>query len=68
MPRREGGGAARDAVGLVARRVDRGDELMVLETPDGIRLTPYDPEFAARMDLAEDIMREDRDLLRKLAE
>ncbi len=49
-------------------RVDRGDELMVLETPDGIRLTPYDPEFAAQMDIAEDIMRERRDLLRKLAE
>jgi putative addiction module antidote len=49
-------------------RVDRGDELMVLETPDGIRLTPYDPEFAAQLDIAEDIMREDRDLLRKLAE
>ncbi len=49
-------------------RVDRGDELMVLETPDGIRLTPYDPDFAAQMDIAEDIMREDRDLLRKLAE
>jgi len=49
-------------------RVDRGDELMVLETPDGIRLTPYDPEFAAQLDIAEDIMRERRDLLRKLAE
>ncbi len=49
-------------------RVDRGDELMVLETPDGIRLTPYDPEFSAQMDIAEEIMREDRDLLRKLAE
>ncbi|NKI36181.1 AbrB/MazE/SpoVT family DNA-binding domain-containing protein [Wenzhouxiangella sp. XN79A] len=49
-------------------RVDRGDELMVLETPDGIRLTPYDPEFAAQLEIAEDIMREDRDLLRKLAE
>lgn len=24
-------------------RVDRGDELMVLETPDGITLTPYCP-------------------------
>ena len=49
-------------------RVDRGDELMVLETPDGIRLTPYDPDFAAQMDIAEDIMRERRDLLKKLAE
>lgn len=49
-------------------RVERGDELMVLETPDGIKLTAYDPEFAEQMDVAETIMREDRDLLRKLAE
>ena len=49
-------------------RVGRGDELMVLETPDGIKLTPYDPEFARKMEVAEKIMREDRDLLRKLAE
>ncbi|MFP4208133.1 MAG: AbrB/MazE/SpoVT family DNA-binding domain-containing protein [Wenzhouxiangella sp.] len=49
-------------------RVQRGDELMVLETPDGITLTPFDPAFAAQMDVAERIMREDRDLLRKLAE
>lgn len=49
-------------------RVKRGDELMVLETPDGITLTGYDPEFARQMEIAEKIMREDRDLLRKLAE
>lgn len=49
-------------------RVQRGDELMVLETPDGITLTAFDPVFAAQMEVAERIMREDRDLLRKLAE
>lgn len=49
-------------------RVRQGDELMVLETPDGITLTGYDPEFARQMEAAEEIMREDRDLLRKLAE
>lgn len=49
-------------------RVERGDELMVLETPDGITLTPFNPEFADQMELAERIMREDRDLLKKLAE
>ena len=48
-------------------RVQRGDELSVVETPDGIVLTPYDPELAAQMEVAERIMREDRDLLRKLA-
>lgn len=49
-------------------RVGRGDELMVLETPDGITLTAYDPELARQMEVAESVMREDRDLLRKLAE
>jgi putative addiction module antidote len=49
-------------------RVDRGDTLYVIETPHGIELTPYDPEFARQMDVAERVMREDRDVLRKLAE
>ena len=49
-------------------RVSRGDELMAHETPDGIMLTPFDAEFARQMQVAEKIMREDRDLLRKLAE
>jgi putative addiction module antidote len=54
---------------LLARlRVDKGDELYVLETPDGIRLTTYDPVFAAQMEVAEQVMREHRDLLRRLAE
>lgn len=49
-------------------RVQRGDTLMVLESPEGITLTPYDPEFAEQMEAAEKVMREDRDLLRKLAQ
>lgn len=49
-------------------RVARGDELLVLETPNGIELTPFDPEFARQMEVAERVMREDRDLLRKLAQ
>lgn len=54
---------------LLARlRLDKGDELYALETPDGIRLTTYDPDFAAQMEVAERVMREDRELLRKLAQ
>jgi putative addiction module antidote len=54
---------------LLARlRVDKGDELYAVETPDGIRLTTYDPVFVAQMEVAERIMREDRAILRKLAE
>ncbi|WIG56214.1 MAG: Prevent host death protein, Phd antitoxin [Rhodanobacteraceae bacterium] len=54
---------------LLARlRVERGDELYALETPDGIRLTTYDPKLAAQMEVAEKIMRRDRAVLHKLAE
>jgi putative addiction module antidote len=49
-------------------RVEKGDILYVLETPNGIELTAYNPEFAVQMDAAEEVMREDRDALRKLAE
>jgi putative addiction module antidote len=49
-------------------RVTKGDTLYATQTPDGIQLTPYDPDFARQMELAERVMREDRDALRKLAE
>ncbi|MFY9488437.1 MAG: AbrB/MazE/SpoVT family DNA-binding domain-containing protein [Solirubrobacterales bacterium] len=54
---------------LLARlRVEKGDSLEVVETTDGVELTPYDAEFAAKMDVFDEILREDRDMLRKLAE
>jgi putative addiction module antidote len=53
---------------LLARlRLEKGDELYALETPGGIVLTTYDPELAAQMEVAEQIMREDRQVLHKLA-
>ena len=48
-------------------RVDKGDTLYVVETPDGIELTAYRPDFATQMDAAETIMRQNKDVLRKLA-
>ena len=41
--------------------------LHVIETENGIELTPYDPAFEVQLAIAEEIMREDRDILRKLA-
>jgi putative addiction module antidote len=53
---------------LIARlRVGKGDTLFVQETVDGIRLSPYDPEFQQQMEIAELVMREDRDALRALS-
>lgn len=49
-------------------RVQKGDSIFAVETSKGIELTPYNPEVAEQMKLAEQVMREDRDALRKLAE
>ena len=49
-------------------RVRKGDVLQVLETPNGIELTPFDAGQAREMDVAESVMRRRRTLLRKLAE
>jgi putative addiction module antidote len=49
-------------------RVDKGDSLYVVETANGVELTPYDPEVAAQLQAAERVMREDRDVLRRLAD
>jgi putative addiction module antidote len=48
--------------------VQKGDSLFVTKTADGIHLVPYDPEFARQMEIGHKIMREYRDVLRKLAE
>ena len=48
-------------------RVEKGDTLYVVETAEGIELTAYRPDFAAQMVAAEEIMRKNRDVLRKLA-
>lgn len=49
-------------------RVSKGDSLTVTESPTGLNLTAYDEDFNSAMLLAEEIMREDRDVLRKLAQ
>ncbi len=54
---------------LLARlHLDKGDALYALETPDGVRLTAFDPELAAQMGVAEQVMRKRRTLLNKLAQ
>lgn len=53
---------------LARLRADVGDALYLTEAPDGVRLTATDPDFAEKMRVAEEIMREDRDILRVLAQ
>ena len=53
---------------LAKLRANVGDALFLTEAPDGVRLTAADPDFAEKMRVAEEIMREDRDILRVLAQ
>lgn len=49
-------------------KVKKGDALYFTESPDGsFRVSAYDPDFAHQMAVAEEIMNQDRDILRALA-
>ena len=49
-------------------KVQKGDTIHLTEAPDGgYRLTPYNPDFQRQMAAAEQIMHDDRDILRALA-
>lgn len=45
----------------------KGDTVYAVDQPDGVRLTVADPDFAAQMDAARQIMKERRAVLRELA-
>lgn len=48
--------------------IQKGDTVYLTEAPEGgYRLTAYNPEFERQMTLAEEIMHDDRDILKALA-
>ena len=48
-------------------KIKLGDTLFLTESPDGYRLTPYNPEFERQMTAAESVMRRYKDALRQLS-
>jgi putative addiction module antidote len=52
---------------LASLKVGEGDTLYVTQTTDGIKITPYDPEFEAQMKAARRVMKKRRNVLRGLA-
>ena len=52
---------------LVKLGVQKGDLLYAVDMPDGVRLVPSDPEFAAQMAEAHRLMKRWRNVLRELA-
>jgi putative addiction module antidote len=52
---------------LARLKLSKGDTVYLTDSPDGYRLTPYNPEFEAQMDAARKIMKKRRAALRELA-
>ncbi len=49
-------------------RVSKGDSLTVTESPTGVNLTAYDEKISRQIQVAEQVMRDNRNMLRKLAQ
>lgn len=47
--------------------VKEGDTVYLTETPDGYRMSPYDPEFSRQMKIARKVQAKHRDALHELA-
>ena len=55
----------KDALGKL--KVGKGDSLFITESPDGYRLTPFNPLFERQMAVARKVMKKRRAILRELA-
>ena len=60
-------GAVFPRTALDRLKLREGERVFLTETPDGYRITPYDPEFERQMELAEEGMAAYRNTLRTLA-
>lgn len=52
---------------LSRMRLEKGDQLFAVETPDGILLTPYDPEIQKQLEIGDKLLQKHRDVFRALA-
>ena len=48
-------------------KLQKGDEVSVVETPGGIEITPFDPDFEEKMAAARKVAKRYRNALRELA-
>ena len=52
---------------LARMNIAAGDVIYLTESPDGVRVTPYNPNFQRQMAVAERVMKKRRAALRELA-
>lgn len=50
-----------------ALAMEEGDDVYLVASPDGVTITPYDPEFSETMEDAREFMRSHRNAFRELA-
>ena len=48
-------------------QLEKGDEIYLTQTPDGLRMTKHNPQFAEQMQVARGIMKKRRAVLHELA-
>ncbi len=52
---------------LARLKLEKGDTVFVTETPDGVAVTPYDPNLEEQIDAGRAFMRAFRDTFHELA-
>ncbi|MFP5345037.1 MAG: AbrB/MazE/SpoVT family DNA-binding domain-containing protein [Gammaproteobacteria bacterium] len=52
---------------LAKLHTEKGDQVFLVETPNGYEITAYDPDFERQMKLGKQVMRRYRNALRELA-
>ena len=52
---------------LARMKLEKGDAVFLTESPDGYRISDFDPNFDKQLSLAEEIMKRRRNALRELA-
>ncbi len=52
---------------LARLNIEKGDSLFLTDSPDGYRITPYNPDFERQMGLVRRVMNERRNVLKELA-
>lgn len=52
---------------LATLKIEKGDTLILTQAPDGLRLTPYDPDIANQLETVRQVLKKRRHALRELA-
>jgi putative addiction module antidote len=52
---------------LAKLHLEAGDSVHLTDSPEGYRLTPYDPDFERTFAVAKEVMKDRRAVLRELA-